>query len=92
MQWYPKAASTAFTANTLVYFNTTGEVIPADSTSGDHVGIIMKTVASTDSDYASETRVPIDVIRPDDIFEVDVVRKDREFGDVLDTAFGSAGN
>lgn len=59
--FYPKAASTAFAKDSLVYFNGTGEIIPADSTSGDHVGLIQKAVAATDSDYASETRVPVEI-------------------------------
>ena len=48
--WLPKAASTAFTKDALVYFDGSGAIIPADSTSGDHIGTILKTIASTDSD------------------------------------------
>lgn len=48
MEWYPKTASTAFTANALVY-SATGQLIPADSTSGDHMGVIQQTVAATDT-------------------------------------------
>lgn len=59
MDWYPKAASTAFSEGALVYFNGSGQIIPADATSGDHVGVIQKAVASTDSDYASTTMVPV---------------------------------
>jgi len=59
--FYPKAASTAFSKDSLVYFNGSGEIIPADSTSGDHIGIILKAIASTDSDYASKTLVPVEV-------------------------------
>lgn len=59
--FYPKAASTVFSANSMVYFNGTGEIIPADATSGDHIGFILKAVAATDSDYASETFVPVEV-------------------------------
>lgn len=57
----PKAASTAFTKNTLVYFDGSGAIIPADSTSGDHIGMILKTVVSTDADYALNTLVPVEV-------------------------------
>lgn len=59
--YFPKAASTAFTKGALVYFNGSGEVIPADATSGDHIGVIRQTIATTDSDYASETFVAIQV-------------------------------
>lgn len=59
--WFPRPASQAFTKGDLVYPNGSGAVIPADSTSGRHIGVIAKTVASTDSDYASAVLVPIDV-------------------------------
>lgn len=58
-EWYPKAASTAFAFGDLVYFDLSGAIIPADATSGNHAGIIQKAVASTDSDYASTTSVPV---------------------------------
>ena|SRR3990167_4247893 len=58
-EWYPKAASTVFTHGDLVYFNLSGAIIPADSTSGNHTGIIQKDAVSTDADYASTTSVPV---------------------------------
>lgn len=61
VMYFPKAASTEFTEGDLVYFNGAGEIIPADATSGQHVGVIRKDVVSTDSDYASETLVPVEV-------------------------------
>jgi hypothetical protein len=72
IEWYPKKASTAFAVGDLVYADGSGAIQPADSTSGDHIGIIMKDVASTDSDYASTTKVPVDVPRDGDEFVVDV--------------------
>lgn len=71
IEWYPKAASQAFSNGALVYANGSGAIIPADSTSGDHIGVIMKDVASTDSDYTSTTMVPVDVPQDGDEFEVD---------------------
>lgn len=71
--FYPKAASTAFSKNSLVYFDGSGAIIPADATSGDHIGLILKAVAATDADYASNTLVPVEV--PQDKvceFEADV--------------------
>lgn len=59
--YFPKKASTAFTTGALVYFDGAGAVQPADSTSGMHVGVIRKTIAATDSDYASTTLVPVEV-------------------------------
>lgn len=59
--YFPKAASTEFDEGDLVYFNGSGEVIPADATSGQHIGVIRKTIASTDDDYADETLIPVEV-------------------------------
>lgn len=61
--WFPKAASEAFAINDLVYFNGSGYLTKADATSGDHIGTIQKTVTSSDSDYASNTFVPVLVPR-----------------------------
>ncbi len=72
LEWYPKKASTAFTNGGLTYADGSGAIQPADTTSGDHIGVILKTVASGDSDYADNTKVPVDVPRPNDVFEVDV--------------------
>jgi hypothetical protein len=72
LQWYPKAASTDFNVGDLVYPNGSGAIIPADSTSGNHLGVALKAVASTDDDYASTTLVPIDEVGEDDIFEATV--------------------
>lgn len=72
VEWWPKKASTAFTLGALVYPDGAGAIQPADSTSGEHIGVILKTVASTDSDYASTTKVPVDVCGEDDVFEADV--------------------
>lgn len=60
--YFPRPASQAFAVGALCYFNGSGQVIPADATSGDHIGVIKKTVASTDSDYATaDVLVPIEV-------------------------------
>lgn len=72
MEWYPKKASTAFTAGDLVYADGSGAIQPADSTSGDHIGVIQKTITSADSDYASTTLVPVIKAYQDSIFVADV--------------------
>lgn len=60
--YFPRPASQAFTEGALVYFNGSGQVIPADSTSGAHVGVIKQTVATTDDDYATaDVLVPVEV-------------------------------
>lgn len=57
--YFPKAASTVFAEGDLVYFNGSGQIIPADATSGAHVGVIAKDVVATDADYADTTSVPV---------------------------------
>lgn len=65
--YFRKKASTAFTANNLVAFETDGgagdPIEPADADDAEILGIGMKKVASTDSDYASNTRIPVAVPR-----------------------------
>lgn len=73
VEWYAKDASVAFANGGLVYWNGTGEIIPADATSGQHCGVILRDVLSTDADYATSlAKVPVDVPTTEDIFEVDV--------------------
>ncbi len=71
MRWYPKTASTVFAVGALTY-STSGQLLPADATSGDHVGVCQKTVAATDSDYASTTRIPVILVGEDTVWEVAV--------------------
>lgn len=59
--YFPKAASTAFTLNCFVKFDASGHVIPSVSTDATILGVCLKTIASTDSDYASNTLIPIEV-------------------------------
>lgn len=91
IQYFKKAASTAFANGALVYFNGTGEIIPADTTSGDHIGIILREVLSTDDDYASETMVPVDVIDGQTRLEVPVTNGDLAAADVGNTCDVEAG-
>lgn len=72
MEWFPKKASTAIAVGDLLYFDGSGAVQPADTTSGDHIGVSLKVVTSSDDDYASTTKIPVDFASPEDIFEVDV--------------------
>lgn len=82
---FPRTASTVFTKNSLVYW-ISGLVAPADSTSGDHIGICLENVLSTDADYATAA-VPIQVEMPMDkmcVMEADVT------GTLLTTDVGVA--
>lgn len=72
VKWPRKIASTAFNQGDLMYADGSGAVQPADSTSGDHVGVSLKTVAATDSDYASNTRIPVIAISDETKFVADV--------------------
>ena len=72
VEWYPKIASTAIAVGDLLYADGSGAVQPADATSGDHIGVCMKAIASTDSDYASTTSIPVMVPTEDTTWLVDV--------------------
>ncbi len=85
IHYMPKAASTVFSLNGLVYANGSGYLIPADNTSGDHFGIGLKAVAATDDDYASATPYPVDMVGPNDILEADVPNGDLAVSDVGNT-------
>jgi len=60
--WVPVTTSTAFTKGAIVSYSS-GYVIPATSSTAalSHVGVIKKTIASTDSDYATARLVPVEV-------------------------------
>jgi len=59
--WLPRTASVTFTEGDLVQL-TTGQVATATTQSTKHVGIIRKSVASTDADFAtSAVKVPVEV-------------------------------
>lgn len=62
IEFYPKTASTALAFNEPVALSTSGRLVaytPGIAT--PFLGLIKKTIASTDSDYASTTRVPVEV-------------------------------
>jgi hypothetical protein len=72
--WLPVTPSTALAKNSIVAFSS-GKLIAATSSTAavDHVGIIERAIASTDSDYASDRLVAIKV--PTErhcLFEADV--------------------
>ena len=69
--YFPKTASTVYTAGSLVYPNGTGGLSINTSVSNIPIGIIQKTVASTDVDYAIPSKVPVDVIELSDTFTID---------------------
>jgi len=60
LRWYGKTTSTAFAANSLVSWSS-GLLIPSTNATDQIAGIIRKAVAATDSDYASATKMPVEV-------------------------------
>lgn len=58
VEWLPVTTSTAFTKDTLVEW-TSGLIAVADDNDTDVAGVILKTIASSDADYASSRKVPI---------------------------------
>ncbi len=62
VQWYQKDASQTFTFNDLVGIDTSGFITKfTDGASFPIIGLIKRTIAATDSDYASNTKVPVQV-------------------------------
>lgn len=59
-EWFPVTTSTALTKGQLVEF-TSGLIAGADAdeTAGGVRGVMGKTIASTDADYASSRKVPV---------------------------------
>lgn len=82
IEWWPKKASVAIAVGDLLYADGSGAVQSADATSGDHIGVCQKTIAATDSDYASNTRIPL-LVPSDDTAEWEV---DVDTGTALTTA------
>lgn len=60
LQWLPITPSTALTAGTLLEW-TSGLLAAADDNDTDVAGVLRKTIASTDADYAVSRRVPVEV-------------------------------
>lgn len=71
VRWFPKKASVALAIGDLLYFDASGAVQAADATSGDHVGYCLKTITSSDSDYASTTRIPVQTLNADCVVEAE---------------------
>lgn len=60
--WLPVTASTAIAQGAIVSWSS-GKLIAATSstTALSHVGVLKKTIATTDADYADERLVPVEV-------------------------------
>ena len=72
IEYYPKTVSTLFTTNEPVALDTTGYLIPyTPGIAAPFLGVIKKAVTATDSDYATATRVPVEVGNPDTEWLID---------------------
>lgn len=73
-EWFPYLASTVAKNGQPAIFNGSGFLEPITAASSiDIFGILMKDVASTDSDYATAKKLPVQPVGEDDIFEADVL-------------------
>jgi len=72
IEYFPNTTSQAYANNTLQYFDLSGAVIPADATSGNHAGVILETITSSDDKYTTAGMVPVDIYDDNDIFEATV--------------------
>ena len=84
VRYFKKKVSTVFINGALCFVDTNGFLVPATATSINHVGVILETIAATDTDYASATFVPVDACTPNDLFIADV-----SAGTVAQTAVGA---
>lgn len=83
IKYFKKLASTAFTNGALTCVDSNGYLIPATASTTEHVGVILRAVTATDSDFASATFVPVDMCGSTDMFIADV-----SAGTVAQTAVG----
>ena len=85
VRFFKKLVSTVFTNGGLVNVDANGYLTPADATSVDHVGIILRDVKTTDDDYATAiVYVMVDACSPNDLLTASV-----SAGTVAQTAVGA---
>lgn len=61
------AISTAYNNGGLVYPDGSGAFIPADATSGNHIGICQEDIASGDDKYSTAGEIMVDIIKPGEL-------------------------
>uniref|UniRef100_A0A6M3XVQ7 Uncharacterized protein n=1 Tax=viral metagenome TaxID=1070528 RepID=A0A6M3XVQ7_9ZZZZ len=71
IEYWPKTASTTLTARACVG-TSGGYLIAATASETDIKGVLQKAIASTDSDFASATKIPVLIPQATDEFEVDM--------------------
>lgn len=69
---FPKTASAAIACGAVLEADGSGAVNPADAADLNLFGISMKTIASTDADFASTTPIPVIMLNAETEFFMDV--------------------
>ena len=69
IKWLPKTASTALDKKSFVEI-TSGYIAACDDNETTVIGILLKEIAATDSDYSSATKVPVQIIHAGDEIEI----------------------
>ena len=72
LEHWPKKTSTTLTAGSLAQFDGSGFITICTAAPTRVAGVLTKSVASTDSDYATATVIPLIYPGPDCEFEADV--------------------
>lgn len=72
LEWFPKKVSVTLTVNSFMNWDGSGALTPATAAGTRIVGVIQTASASSDSDFASATKVPVILAGPNDEFEVDL--------------------
>ena len=73
VEWFPKTSSTAISIGAVLEADGSGAVNPADSADVSLFGISLRSVVSTDSDYATTAMIPCLVLNSNCTFEADVI-------------------
>jgi len=72
VKWWPKKASTTITVGSLTSPDGSGAATVATAGGLAILGACLKAIVSTDSDFASNTSIPIELALPSCEFEADV--------------------
>ena len=82
--YFKKKASTLFTKGCLCALDSDGYLIPCANTTLNAIGVTLLPVATTDSNYTSTERVPVDIGNPTDLWVAEV-----SAGTIAQTAIGA---
>lgn len=83
----PKTASTVMTAGAAVKLSS-GALVLAAAADAYSLGIVQRTVATTDGDYASTTPTPVDLFQDEAVYECDVTNAGASTGTLTTSMVG----